>query len=149
MRRAPKHGLGSYDREYDYIEKNLEELLAVDARAKSVLARTHDALESGSASRLFKAKSANGDVLSKLSKTIDTARTAESASGSKLDRLPKHSPFDKAHRLMQEYRELLDRSERLKKRLIKVSYGDAAAVRAGLESERDRTRTRRRRRAWR
>lgn len=145
MRRAPKHGVGSYDREYDYVERRLGDLLAVEAKAKAALSRTHDALESGSAGRLFKAKSANQDVLAALSKTLEIARTAESASGSQLDRLPRHEPFEKAHRLMREFRGVLEQSERLRKLLIKVSYGDATALRSGLEAERDRSRLRRRR----
>lgn len=148
MARTPKHGLGSYDREYEYVLHRLEELRALDHRAKAALSRTYDALESGSASRLFKAKSSNQDVLSRLSEAMRTAHTAENASGRKLDQLPKHAPFDKAHSLMREFRDTIDYSERLRKKLIRVSYGEASEIRTGLESAHDRTRRRRRRHRW-
>lgn len=144
-RRRQSHGLGSYDRAYDYVERQLAEMRSIESSARANLSSTREALESGSHGRLFKAKAANQDVLAKLSRILEHARTSESTSGSQLDRLPRHSPFEKAHDLMREFRSAIEQGERLRKHLIKVSYGDAETIRAGLETDRDPRRTRVRR----
>jgi hypothetical protein len=109
------------------------------------MSRLYDAVESGSHGQLFKAKESAKDAYAELSSRLESARTTDSARGRSLDRLPKHAPFDKAHRLVRELRTTIDDAERLRKRLSRSIYGDAEQIRAALRSEGDPRRRRRRR----
>jgi hypothetical protein len=142
-RRKRTHGLGSYDREYDYVETRLESLTAARERGREALVRAYDATESGSASRVFMAKRRITDALARLSKEIETAETAERASANQLRRLPRHEPFAKAHRLVSDFEQAIDRARVMRTRLLRASHGDLEEVRAGLHAERDRRRRRR------
>ncbi len=137
--RRVSHGVGSYDREYDYVLTRLEELLAVEDRGRAVLSRYADALATGSASKAFHAKQDVTDVQARVTKALETAEIARRSSGEKLERLPHHEPFTKAHTLIREFDRAIAGAQKMRRRLIDAwSKGD-------VYSDRDRARRRRRR----
>lgn len=137
------HGLGSYDRPYDSIESHFDNLISIENRAHSEMSHAWSAIANGSHGRHFDAKRKLHDVLVRLLKELESSRIAEATSGKRLDSLPRHAPFTKAHDLMREFRSQLQKSEKLKKKLVQVSYGGIDQMREGLSAERDKDRRRR------
>ena len=136
-RRRASHGLGSYDREYDYVERLLEELASREHRMKAALSRLHDAAASGNRGRVFDAKGVAREALNQLARALDSARIAEGASGGHLDRLPKHGGFEKAHDLMHAFRREIARASALRSYGSRAAFGSLEEVRERLGAERD------------
>lgn len=133
-RKRASHGLGSYDREYELVEESIDSLLSGIERSTMALSRLHNALETGSASQAFHGKRGAQDALADLTKRLHSAQLTESTRARQLDHLPHHSPFTKAHEAARELRTLIERAERTRRRLVKVSYGDPERMREGLVS---------------
>ena len=130
-RRRSSFGFGStYDRDADRAVEMIDELASREARAQRAKARLYDAVESGSASRVFKAKQLGGDALADLSKTLEHARTFEQTFS--LDRLPTYGEFAEAHVLMRELRREIGLAERTRRTLVKSAFGGAEEIRRGL-----------------
>jgi hypothetical protein len=135
-RRVPDHGLGSYNRDYEYVRQQLLDLDDADQLVTDALQRLREAVASGSASQAFRAKQSAQLSLGETDRVIEAARISDQLG--KLDRLPRNTYFDKAHDLMRAFRTQLGRVRDQRRALSRVAFGSLDDMRARLaETARD------------
>lgn len=138
--RTPDHGLGAYNRDYEYVRQQLLDLDDADQKIVDAIRSLRAAVASGSASQAFRAKSAAQSALGAVDDTLRSADITERLGT--LDRLPRNGFFLKAHDLMSSFRTQLARVHAERRALSRVAFGSIDEMRERLSQtpERDRRR---------
>lgn len=122
--------LGTRSRDADSLEKSIEQLRNATDAVPAAVDRASERLRGNWARD---AKDVMIEAHNALKTAIGGADLASSTASKSLSSLPRHAPFESAHRLVETHAQLLAHAKELRQTVSRATYGDPESVKLALD----------------